>query len=67
MLIARIGTAGQDDKVVEMVRYLDLYELEGLEEWWVPTLTRFISLLMSTSLFPLLVLKSHFILAALVG
>uniref|UniRef100_A0A1B6GZ28 RING-type domain-containing protein n=1 Tax=Cuerna arida TaxID=1464854 RepID=A0A1B6GZ28_9HEMI len=61
------GTPGVDSALVGVVRGLDLYELEGLEEWWVPTATRGAAVTMSTALVALLVFQSHFILAALLG
>lgn len=61
------GVAGQDSRLVEVVRGLDLYELEGLEEWWLPTIFRVMSAAMSATFLPLLAFRLHWILAALTG
>ncbi|XP_054287379.1 uncharacterized protein LOC129003149 [Macrosteles quadrilineatus] len=61
------GTPGEDSPVVTTVRSFDLYELEGLEEWWMPTITRSTTITMSAMLVMFLLLRSHWILALLLG
>lgn len=42
-----IGTPGEESYIVNIFRQLDISELEGLEEWWLPLFSRIITILLS--------------------
>lgn len=58
---------GEESWLVDVVRQGELYELEGLEEWWVPLLTRATAILMSFALTILLLVNSQYLMVVLLG
>lgn len=58
--------AGEETKIVDLVRKFDLYELEGLEEWWIPALSRLVAIFCSTVLAVLALFNWNYILSAII-